>query len=112
MSKDKPNIIVKNKTASRNFILGETFQAGIVLEGWEVKSLRNSKIDVKRAKGLARQLNEPEDPEIVERFVQLIEEYGYKAVRKANNITAKLRVENPKRHIGYTISVLKGQGPG
>ncbi|MFL2704300.1 MAG: SsrA-binding protein, partial [Gammaproteobacteria bacterium] len=39
MSKDKPALIVKNKTASRNFILGESFQAGIVLEGWEVKSL-------------------------------------------------------------------------
>ena len=43
MSKDKPNLIVKNKTASRNFILGDTFQAGLVLEGWEVKSLRNGK---------------------------------------------------------------------
>ena len=27
--------------------LTDTFQAGIVLEGWEVKSLRNGKIDVK-----------------------------------------------------------------
>ena len=49
MSKDKPALIVKNKTASRNFILGESFQAGIVLEGWEVKSLRNGKIDVKNS---------------------------------------------------------------
>ena len=49
MSKDKPALIVKNKTASRNFILGETFQAGIVLEGWEVKSLRDGKIDVKNS---------------------------------------------------------------
>ena len=49
MSKNKPALIVKNKTASRNFILGESFQAGIVLEGWEVKSLRNGKIDVKNS---------------------------------------------------------------
>ena len=49
MSKDKPALIVKNKTASRNFKLGESFQAGIVLEGWEVKSLRNGKIDVKNS---------------------------------------------------------------
>ena len=49
MSKDKPNLIVKNKTASRNFILGDSFQAGLVLEGWEVKSLRNGKIDVKNS---------------------------------------------------------------
>ena len=49
MSKDKPALIVKNKTASRNYVLGDSFQAGIVLEGWEVKSLRNGKIDVKNS---------------------------------------------------------------
>ena len=49
MSKEKPQLIVKNKMASRNYVLGDTFQAGIVLEGWEVKSLRNGKIDVKNS---------------------------------------------------------------
>ena len=47
MSKDKPALIVRNKTATRNYNLGEAFQAGIVLEGWEVKSLRNGKVDIK-----------------------------------------------------------------
>jgi len=47
MSKDKPSLIVRNKTATRNYKLGESFQAGIVLEGWEVKSLRNGKLDIK-----------------------------------------------------------------
>ena len=47
MSKDKPALIVRNKTATRNYKLGESFQAGIVLEGWEVKSLRNGKADIK-----------------------------------------------------------------
>ena len=49
MSKEKPALIVKNKNASRNFKLDESFQAGIVLEGWEVKSLRDSKVDVKNS---------------------------------------------------------------
>ena len=49
MPKDKPALIVKNKSASRNYVLGVSFQAGIVLEGWEVKSLRNGKIDVKNS---------------------------------------------------------------
>ena len=49
MSKEKPALIVKNKTASRNYVLGDSFQAGIVLEGWEVKSLRNGKIEVKNS---------------------------------------------------------------
>jgi tmRNA-binding protein len=30
MSKDKPALIVRNKTATRNYKLGESFQAGIV----------------------------------------------------------------------------------
>ena len=49
MSKEKTALIVKNKNASRNFKLDESFQAGIVLEGWEVKSLRDSKVDVKNS---------------------------------------------------------------
>ena len=47
MSKDKPALIVRNKTATRNYKLGDSFQAGIALEGWEVKSLRNGKVDIK-----------------------------------------------------------------
>ena len=49
MSKEKTALIVKNKNASRNFKLDESFQAGIVLEGWEVKALRDSKVDVKNS---------------------------------------------------------------
>ena len=39
--------IVLNKNSRRNFSLNETFQAGIALEGWEVKSLRMGKVDAK-----------------------------------------------------------------
>ena len=41
------NIIVKNKNASRNYHLSDKYQAGLVLKGWEVKGLRNGKVDVK-----------------------------------------------------------------
>ena len=41
------NIIVKNKNASRNYHLSDKYQAGLVLEGWEVKGLRDGKVDVK-----------------------------------------------------------------
>ena len=43
------NIIVKNKNASRNYHLSDKYQAGLVLEGWEVKGLRNGKVDVKNS---------------------------------------------------------------
>ena len=49
MTKEKPSLIVKNKNASRNYKLDDSFQAGIVLEGWEVKSLRESRVDVKNS---------------------------------------------------------------
>tara|TARA_B100000963_G_C22600087_1_gene659804 strand:- start:109 stop:573 length:465 start_codon:yes stop_codon:yes gene_type:complete len=49
MSKEKPALIIKNKNAARNYKLEDSFEAGIVLEGWEVKSLRQSKIDVKNS---------------------------------------------------------------
>lgn len=48
MGKDSKNIIT-NKNARRNFSLSETFQAGIVLDGWEVKSIRQGKIDIKNS---------------------------------------------------------------
>ena len=47
MNAKNNNIIVKNKNASRNYHLSDKYQAGIVLEGWEVKGLRNGKVDVK-----------------------------------------------------------------
>ena len=35
--------IVINKNASRNYSFAQSFEAGIVLKGWEVKSLRDGK---------------------------------------------------------------------
>jgi len=46
MSKKKPNndnVIARNKRASFDFQLLESFEAGVALEGWEVKSLRMGK---------------------------------------------------------------------
>ena len=50
MSKKKPqkssNVIARNKRASFDYQLLDTFEAGIVLSGWEVKSLRMGKADL------------------------------------------------------------------
>jgi SsrA-binding protein len=50
MAKKKPNkssnIIAQNKRASFDYHLLETFEAGIALTGWEVKSLRMGKADL------------------------------------------------------------------
>jgi SsrA-binding protein len=46
MSKKKPNndnVIARNKRATFDYQLLESFEAGVALEGWEVKSLRMGK---------------------------------------------------------------------
>lgn len=44
----KPNnTIILNKKSRHEFNLGDRFEAGLVLEGWEVKSLRAKKIQIR-----------------------------------------------------------------
>lgn len=50
MSKKKKslpdNTIAQNKKARHDFFIEDTFEAGLVLEGWEVKSLRAGRIQM------------------------------------------------------------------
>lgn len=43
MDRKSPNINIKNRRASFDYIVTETFTAGIVLTGTEIKSIRQSK---------------------------------------------------------------------
>lgn len=46
-SKGKTNsTIARNKRASHDYLLEERFEAGLVLEGWEVKSVRSGKVQL------------------------------------------------------------------
>lgn len=53
MSKAKPKgtpaTIALNKKASHDYFLEERFEAGLALEGWEVKSLRAGRIQLKES---------------------------------------------------------------
>ena len=40
-------IIAQNKTAYHNYSVEDTFEAGIVLTGTEIKSIRNGKVNIK-----------------------------------------------------------------
>ena len=44
--KQPSNVIARNKRASFDYTLLETFEAGIALTGWEVKSLREGKVQL------------------------------------------------------------------
>ncbi|MGD8560070.1 MAG: SsrA-binding protein SmpB [Gammaproteobacteria bacterium] len=51
MSKQKPktpdNTIALNKKARHDYFIEEDFEAGLALEGWEVKSLRAGKVQIR-----------------------------------------------------------------
>ena len=49
MLKRKNSYIATNRRASYDYKIGDKFEAGIVLKGSEVKSLRNSRIDISHA---------------------------------------------------------------
>lgn len=48
MAKDGANrkVVAENRKARRNYEIGETFEAGLVLSGTEVKSLRSGKANI------------------------------------------------------------------
>ncbi|MBK4735761.1 SsrA-binding protein SmpB [Noviherbaspirillum pedocola] len=46
--------IVDNKKAFHDYFIEERFEAGIVLEGWEVKSIRAGRINLKEAYVIVR----------------------------------------------------------
>ncbi len=45
-SKKPDNVIAQNKRAKFDYHLDETFEAGVELRGWEVKSLRMGKVQI------------------------------------------------------------------
>lgn len=47
--RDNDNIIARNKLASHDYFIEERYEAGIALEGWEVKSLREGRINLKES---------------------------------------------------------------
>ena len=47
-TKDKP-LIVDNRKARYEYFIEETYEAGLALQGWEVKSLRAGRVQLKEA---------------------------------------------------------------
>ena len=46
--------IVENRKARHEYFIEETFEAGLVLEGWEVKAIRAGRVNLKEAYVLVR----------------------------------------------------------
>ena len=54
-SKEKYNAIARNKRARHDYFIEEEYEAGIALEGWEVKSLREGSAQVQESYVILRQ---------------------------------------------------------
>src|SRR5574343_51636 len=48
-SKQTDNTIAVNRQATHEYFIEENFEAGLVLEGWEVKSLRDGRVQLKES---------------------------------------------------------------
>ncbi|EUJ28473.1 SsrA-binding protein [Listeria floridensis FSL S10-1187] len=49
MPKGEGNLVAQNKKARHDYAIEETFEAGIVLQGTEIKSVRNARVNLKDA---------------------------------------------------------------
>ncbi|WP_028486802.1 SsrA-binding protein SmpB [Thiomicrorhabdus chilensis] len=47
--KDASRQIAQNKKARHDYFIEETFEAGLSLEGWEIKSIRAGKVNIKES---------------------------------------------------------------
>ena len=54
-SKEKDNSIARNKRARHDYFIEEEYEAGIALEGWEVKSLREGRAQLQESYVILRQ---------------------------------------------------------
>ena len=48
MPKGEGKVIAQNKKAYHDYFIEETYEAGIVLQGTEIKSIRAGKVNLKR----------------------------------------------------------------
>jgi SsrA-binding protein len=63
--------IVENRKAFHDYFIEERFEAGLALEGWEVKAIRAGRANLKEAYVVVK------NQEIVNRLVGKVERAGY-----------------------------------
>ncbi len=60
-----------------------------------------------KARELAFLIEQGNNVEKVESFIELMARYGEERVKKATKITARMRPDNPSRNFGYIVGILK-----
>ncbi|AZO94161.1 SsrA-binding protein SmpB [Iocasia frigidifontis] len=55
MHKDEMKVVARNRKARHDFFIEETYEAGIILKGTEIKSIREGKINLKDSFALVQE---------------------------------------------------------
>ena len=78
-----------------------------VKQAWETLEASYGKEPAGLGRKLAAFIDEENDCQVVEKFIQLVDTYSYEWVEGAAKITAKLAVHNPSRNVYYVEGILK-----
>ncbi|QCI19821.1 MAG: SsrA-binding protein SmpB [Buchnera aphidicola (Brevicoryne brassicae)] len=97
---------IVNKKAYYNYFIEEKFQSGLVLEGWEVKSIRSGKVNITESY-IISYLNEMY---LCNSLIQPLKVSSthilYNPIRKRKLLLNKNEINflsNKKKYVGYTL---------
>ena len=102
----KPGKAFSDRLANRYFV-NELLPPSEIERRWQELAKKYGKEKLKKARKLADKLNEPNDHQVAEQFMQIMEIYNETNVIRATAETIKLAQNNPKRNIGYVIQILR-----
>lgn len=74
---------------------------------WRELELIYGEAMVKEARELAFMIDKGKSHECAEDFIRIIGRYGEEWVEEATREVAKMRADNPRRHFGYIVGILK-----
>jgi hypothetical protein len=78
-----------------------------VAQEWRTLVSRHGGPEVERARALAFMIDRGNSREVVANFLRVITKYGYEGVEKATKEVANMTPDNPCRHVGYIVTLVK-----
>lgn len=77
-------------------------------ERWQKIRKETGEDTYRLARRYARELNDPQDPELTERLIELLERYPPAWLARAMNRVAPLQADNPRKTVYYVAGILAG----
>jgi hypothetical protein len=83
---------------------------GYAEESWEDLAERYGEDRLEKAQEIAGKFDKQNDVKVVADVILIWDTYGLELTEKAADILGKMTPDNPRRHIGYMIGILKNWG--